>query len=101
MPFSSMSFFKKLFGRGGGDAQGAASGPSEDHEGYTITATPYQASGRWQLCGVISKQVNGEKVEHRFVRADTFSSREEAEQMTFAKGRLIIDQSAGRLFGEG
>lgn len=95
-----MSFFKKLFGRGG-DSRDAAPGPSEDHGGYTITATPYEANGRWQLCGVISKQVNGEKAEHRFIRADTFSSREEAEQMTLLKGRLIIDQSAGRLFGEG
>ena len=91
-----MSFFRKLFG-GGAKDEAQASGPSEAHEGFTITATPYEASGRWQLCGVISREVDGAVKEHRFIRADTFASREEAEQMVLFKGRQIIDQMGARV----
>ncbi len=95
-----MSFLKKLFGIGGGaKADAEVSGPSEEHEGYTITATPYEANGRWQLCGVISREVDGVLKEHKFIRADNFASRAEAENMVLFKGRQIIDQSGGRLFG--
>ena len=97
-----MSFLKKLFGIGGGvQADADVSGPSEEHAGYTITATPYEANGRWQLCGVISREVDGVVKEHKFIRADNFGSRSEAEDMVLFKGRQIIDQSGGRLFGEG
>ena len=95
-----MSFLKKLFG-GGAKAEPDASGPSEDHSGFTITATPYETAGRWQLCGVISKEIDGETKEHRFIRADSFTSRAEAEQMVFFKGRQIIDQLGERVFGAG
>ena len=91
-----MSFLKKLFG-GGAKAQAEAAGPSEDHAGFTITAAPYESNGRWQLCGVISKEVEGVMKEHRFIRADTFSTRGEAEQMTLFKGRQIIDQMGERV----
>ncbi len=95
-----MSFLKKLFGIGGGaKADADVSGPSEEHAGYTITATPYEANGRWQLCGVITREVDGALREHKFIRADNFASRTEAEEMVLYKGRQIIDQSGGRLFG--
>ena len=94
-----MSFLRKLFG-GGAKAPADASGPSEEHAGFTITATPYEANGRWQLCGIISREMDGAAKDHRFVRADTFGSRTEAEEMTLLKGRQIIDQMGGRIFGD-
>lgn len=99
-----MSLIKRLVGIFSGakaDADAQASGPSEEHAGYIITATPYEANGRWQLCGVISREVDGVVKEHKFIRADNFGSRSEAEEMVLFKGRQIIDQSGGRLFGEG
>ena len=97
-----MSLLKKLFGIGGagaGKAAGkAAPERSTSHEGYEIIATPYEEQGKWQLCGVISKEVDGVKREHRFVRADRFASLEDAVEMTFFKGRQIIDQTGPRLF---
>ncbi len=95
-----MSFLKRLFGGGKTKDADAASGPSETHEGFTIVATPYENNGRWQLCGIISREVDGVLKEHRFVRADSFAARSEAEEMTLFKARQIIEQSNGRLFGE-
>ncbi len=96
-----MSFFKNLFGFGkSADKDADVSGPSEEHAGYTITATPYENNGRWQLCGVITREVDGAVKEHKFIRADNFGSRTEAEDMVLFKGRQIIDQSGGRVFGD-
>jgi hypothetical protein len=92
-----MSFWKKLFG-GGGAAQSAPQpAQTEDYGGYTIAATPFQAEGRWQLCGVISREIDGGVKEHQFIRADAFGSRDDAVQMTFFKGRQIIDQQGESL----
>lgn len=92
-----MSFFKKLFGLGsrdgGRDSGGApVAGTAQTHEGFTITATPFEANGRWQLCGVIAKEIDGETKEQRFIRADSFATREDAAEMTFFKARQMIDQ---------
>lgn len=92
-----MSFLRRLFG-GAPKESHAASGRSDTHAGYTIVATPYQTNGRWQLCGVISREADGVLQEHRFVRADNFGSREEAEDMTLFKARQIIDQMGDRIF---
>ncbi len=92
-----MSFFRKLFG-GGAKDEAQASGPSEDHEGFTITATPYETAGRWQLCGVISKEIGGERKEHRFIRADTYGSKDDAIAFTISKAKQIIDQQGDRMF---
>ncbi len=92
-----MSFFKKLFGGGAPKADEPA--PTSEHEGFTIHATPYQAEGQWQMCGVIEKHVDGEMKSHRFIRADRFGSKDDAVEMTFMKARQIIDQSGIRMFG--
>ena len=92
-----MSFFKKLFGGGAPKAEEPA--PTSEHEGFTIHATPYQAEGQWQMCGVIEKEVDGEMKSHRFIRADRFPDKDTAVEMTFMKARQIIEQGGTRLFG--
>ena len=89
-----MSFLKKLFGLGDGRS-GQPGKPAvvetQEHEGYTIAATPFESAGRWQLSGVISKDVDGVRKEHAFIRADAFATRDEAVSMVFFKGRQIIE----------
>ena len=36
--------------------------------------------------------------EHRFIRADKFSDAEQAKEMAFEKGRLIVDQLGKSVF---
>ena len=59
-----------------------------------IDAMPYKDGGQWQLAGRISKDGK----EHRFVRADKFTSKEEAADIAISKGQLIIDQTGERMF---
>ncbi|HEX7108610.1 MAG TPA: HlyU family transcriptional regulator [Aestuariivirga sp.] len=92
-----MSFFKKLFG-GGGAAAAPKSVKSAEHKGFTIEARPYKEGGQFQLAGVISKEIDGVRKEHRFVRADRFTSIDEAAEIALVKGRQIIDEQGENIF---
>jgi hypothetical protein len=96
-----MSFLKRLFGGGSAEARAPdlKNARTQEHDGFTIAATPYKENGMYQLCGVIAKEIGGERKEHRFVRADRFSGYDEAVDMTFVKGRQIIDQRRGEWVG--
>jgi hypothetical protein len=92
-----MSFFKKLFG--GGDAASESSpSKAEEYKGFMIAAAPYKESGQWQLAGIISKDINGERREHKFVRADRFTDRDEAASIALSKARQIVDEQGATLF---
>ncbi|KQZ87178.1 hypothetical protein ASD64_06970 [Mesorhizobium sp. Root157] len=96
-----MSFWKKLFGGGGSDEASAAAGPVKqvEHNGYTISATPFKAEGQYQTCGVITKVVDGETKEHRFIRADRFPGLDDAVEVTIRKGVQLINEQGDRIFG--
>lgn len=95
-----MSFLKRLFGGGGGDAAGEAAAAGQiEHRGYTVKATPFKADGQYQTCGVISREVDGVVKEHRFIRADRFAGLDDAAQTALNKGRQIIDEQGDRMFG--
>lgn len=89
---------KKLFG-GSGEAPVQSSDPME-HEGFSVVATPRQVSGGWSTEGTISREVDGELKESRFIRADTCMSRDDAVRMAFSKARKIIDEQGDRMFKE-
>lgn len=92
-----MSFLKKLFGLGGASG-GEEEGPSIEHQGFVIRATPYRAEGQFQTAGVIEKEIAGVRREHKFIRAERHNSREEAVQFSFAKGRQIVEERGEKIF---
>jgi hypothetical protein len=97
-----MSFLKRLFGIGGGDADAGDASPAGnaiDHNGFKIQATPYKAEGQFQTCGVISKEIDGVVKEHRFVRADRFAALDDAVEVSLRKGQQIVDEQGERIFG--
>lgn len=94
-----MSILSRIFG-GGGDGGGKAAEPVA-YEGLLIRAAPQRAGDRWQLAGVIVKQTDAGELERTFLRADTFTSREEAEDIAIRKGKQIIDEQGARLFADG
>ena len=92
-----MSFFKKLFG-GGGAATEAKPVKSAEYKGFTIEARPYKEGGQFQLAGMISKEIDGVRKEHKYVRADRFTSIDEAAEIALVKGRQIIDEQGENIF---
>ena len=65
-----------------------------DYKGYTIEAAPYRDGGQFQLAGTIRKDGR----EHRFVRADKFTDRDDCADIAISKGQLIVDQMGDRMF---
>lgn len=97
-----MSFFKKLLGLG--DKPSGASGSwekpaeAEEHEGFRIVAHPVKEGGQYRLAGTISKEVGGEVKEHKLIRADLFTSLDEANSFTVIKAKQVIKEQGERMF---
>jgi hypothetical protein len=87
-----MAFWSKWFSSSSDAPAGAVK--SLEYNGYLIEAKPYKEGGQWQLAGRVSKDGRV----HDFVRADKFSSQEEAADIAISKGKLIVDQSGERMF---
>jgi hypothetical protein len=98
------SRLKAAWARFTGRRKNAQAGKSEEaaaeteHKGFRIRATPYAVAGGWQTAGVIEKASASGMREHRFVRAETHPSREDAAAFTIAKARQIIDEQGERVF---
>lgn len=90
-----MSFWKSLFG---GSKREAAAPATEEYNGFTIAPQPYAADGQFQVAGTVSKVIGGETKSHKFVRADRFSSMEEATTFSIIKAKQIIDQMGDKVF---
>ncbi|HEV7275177.1 MAG TPA: HlyU family transcriptional regulator [Devosiaceae bacterium] len=95
-----MSFWKKIFGSGGSEAAAGdtAEMAREEYKGFVIRAALQRAGNEYQLAGSIEKEIEGEVKRHDFVRADRFSSRDDAASFTLAKGRQIVDEQGEGLF---
>jgi hypothetical protein len=94
-----VSFFKSLFGLGGKQrGNDAATVKRAEHKGFVIEAQPYQEGSRFQTAGIISKDVGGMRKQHKFIRADSFATRDEAADFAVSKGRQIVDEQGDRLF---
>ena len=95
-----MSFFAKLFGRApsANDADAAPSAEATEYTGYTIRPAPRRQGSSWLLAGVITKGFPDGVKEHAFVRADTFSGRDEAAAFAITKAKQLIDERGDQLF---
>ncbi len=101
-----MSILSSLFSlfSGGAKPQKASAGPTAEpqiHQDCVIHASPIREGSQLRLAGRIEKQVNGETLERIFIRADVFTSEQDALECTFRKARQIIDQNGAALFSDG
>lgn len=87
----------RLAGAGGGGAA-KADAPAVEYKGYRIRPTPFRADGIYQTAGIIEKDAPDGVKAHRFIRADTHHSREDAVAFTIAKAKQIIDLQGERIF---
>lgn len=92
-----MSFLKKLFGGGSGDAP-KASAQAEEYKDFLIYAEPSKESGGYRVGARIEKEVGGETKTHTLIRADTIQSLDDAIEVSVAKAKQMIDEQGERLF---
>lgn len=93
-----MSFLKRLFGGGAPDSTQAKVAAESTHKGCTIKAMPQPEGGQFRLQGVIEKDMDGTTKTHKLIRADLFSSVEDATDATIRKARQLIDEQGDRIF---
>ncbi|APG91067.1 HlyU family transcriptional regulator [Sinorhizobium americanum] len=96
------SFFSKLFGLSGGSEKPAepAPGKTESYADCLIRATPMREGAQFRLAGSIEKVLpGGTKVRH-FIRADLFTSEQDAIDSALRKGRQIVDEQRAALFAD-
>lgn len=88
---------KSLFtGEGGG--QSAQAADPVEYNGFQIQPAPERRDGGWNTAGVISKVIDGEAREHRFIRVDTHSGLDDAISFSLTKAQQIIDEQGDNLF---
>ncbi|WFR96654.1 HlyU family transcriptional regulator [Rhizobium tumorigenes] len=102
------SFFSTILslftGAGGPKAEATKAGApaaSQTYQDCQIFAVPQREGSQFRLAGRIEKQVNGEILVRSFIRADVFSSVDDAVETTFRKAQQIIDQHGPSLFADG
>ncbi|MDB5540945.1 MAG: hypothetical protein JWQ89_2672 [Devosia sp.] len=96
-----MSFWKNLFGGGGGSGSKSiepAVVAEEAYKGFTVKSLIMPVGSEYQLAGLIEKEVDGELKSYKFVRADRFSSKEDVVSFALAKGRQIIDEQGEGIY---
>ena len=94
-----MDALRNLFGAGG--EAGAQPAEPVDYQGYRITPAPERQASGWNTAGVITKTFPEGVKEHRFVRVDTHTSRDDAVAFSIVKAQQMIDQQGDRIFRDG
>ncbi|NVO13494.1 MAG: hypothetical protein HXX10_05595 [Rhodoplanes sp.] len=92
-----MSFLKSLFGGRSAPAETPQGEPVE-YKGYVIRPAPFQNGGQYQTAGTIEKNIDGVRKEHRFIRADSHASLDDAKTFSLSKARQIVDLQGDRMF---
>ncbi len=96
-----LSKLKAAWTRPAGGAGGVSVEPTAqpvEYKGYRIRPAPYRTKDQYQTAGTIEKDTPEGTKEHRFVRADTYHSRDDAITFTISKAKQIIDQQGDRIF---
>jgi hypothetical protein len=101
-----MSFFSKIasiFGGGpsGAEAKGVAKEHMREIAGLRVFATPMREGAQFRIAGRIEKDQDGVTMTRDFIRADLFSTEDDAVDVTFRKAEQIISQSGRTLFSDG
>ena len=96
-----LSKLKAAWSRLAGGRAGAADGPAistVEYKGYRIRPNPYRTNDQYQTAGTIEKDTPEGVKEHRFIRADTYHSRDDAIAFTVSKAKQVIDQQGDAIF---
>ena len=90
-----MDTLRNLFRSG---APAAAAAAAVEYKGYRITPAPERQASGWNTAGLIAKTFEDGVKEHRFIRVDTHSSKDDAIAFSITKAQQIIDEQGDRLF---
>lgn len=92
-----MSFFKKLFG-GGSDNAEPKIAARETYKDFIIEASPMAEGGQYRLRAFILESDAEDARRETVIRADLFTSADQAAQFAVTKAKQVIDEQGAALF---
>ena len=92
--------WSRLTAGSGVEGSEAPAVPATEYKGYRIRPTPFKANALYQTAGTIEKDAPDGLKTHRFIRADTHPSRDDAISFAVSKAKQIIDLQGDRIFTE-
>lgn len=100
---SFLSNIVSMFSGGSKSASGTSAPAAKPvpHGDCVIYPAPIPEGSQFRLAGRIEKDVGGETLVRNFVRADVFTSMDDAVEFTVKKAQQIIDQNGASLFSDG
>ncbi|MDG1377385.1 MAG: HlyU family transcriptional regulator [Yoonia sp.] len=87
-----VKFLKNLFG-GKPESETA-----EIYGDFRIVVSPMREGSKFRLAARIERDVDGAIQTHQVIRADTFESLEQANEVSLAKAKQVIDEQGKTLF---
>lgn len=69
-----------------------------EYKGYRIHIRPMDRGGQYGVNALITKMGEAGEMEHRFIRADTLSTRDACIEVTLNKAKTTIDQLGDQIF---
>ena len=71
---------------------------AEDYNGFRIIPEPIAEGSTYRISARIEKEIGGETMVHKLIRADTLQSHDEAKAASLNKAKQAIDQQGDALF---
>ena len=91
-----MGLFSRLFGTKQ-EKQQAQVEPVE-YKGFSIYQESIPEGGQFRIAGRITKHIDGELKEHKFIRSDVLASQVDADDFMLKKAQMFIDQMGDTIF---
>ncbi len=92
-----MGFFSKLFGSN--KEKNVTVVEPVEYKGFLIYQDSLAENGQYRIAGRITKEIEGELKEHRFIRSDVVSGKSDADDLMLKKAQMFIDQMGDGIFG--
>ncbi|MDF2154486.1 HlyU family transcriptional regulator [Vibrio sp. CAU 1672] len=92
-----MGLFSRLFGGRKEPEQPKAVEPIE-YKGFLIYQESIAEGGQYRVAGRITKEIDGEVKNHRFIRSDLLGSEQDANELMLKKSQMFIDQMGESIF---
>lgn len=92
---NEMGLFSRLFG------SSTATEPTVEpveYKSFLIYPNSETDGSQFRIAGKLTKEINGELKEHRFIRSDVISSKANADELMVSKAKVLIDQLGDSLF---
>ncbi|MGY3689058.1 HlyU family transcriptional regulator [Vibrio coralliilyticus] len=92
-----MGLFSRLFG-GGSKEQAKIEVEPVEYKGFLIYQEAQPEGGQYRIAGRITKELDGQTQEHRFIRSDILASESDANEFMLKKAQMFIDQMGDNIF---